>query len=197
MKEAILARHGETEFSLRGDVNGDPAVANELTAAGVDQARSLGRLIAGDEIDLCVTSEMRRAIATADAALEGRDVPRLVVPELNDIRFGGFEGGPLAAYRAWASGRGPTDLPPGDGESRAQTVLRYVLGFRVVIARPEERILVVAHSLPLAYVLSAAEGGDPKPAMAQVPYAEPYRVEADELERAVARLGAWAAAPAW
>ena len=70
-------------------------------------------------------------------------------------------------------------------------------GFRAVLDRPEQTILVVAHSLPIRYVLNAAAGGLPKPAMEQVPYAEPLPVSAAELRRAVERLETWALAPAW
>ena len=35
MDEVILARHGESELSVAGIVNGDPAVACALTETGV------------------------------------------------------------------------------------------------------------------------------------------------------------------
>src|ERR671938_213619 len=98
MERAILARHGESEFSARRYVNGDVTVAVALTERGVDEARRLGEEIAGDEIDVCVTSEFERTKQTAEIALAGRDVPRIVIPELNDPRYGEYEGGPLDAY---------------------------------------------------------------------------------------------------
>jgi broad specificity phosphatase PhoE len=196
VQQALLTRHAESEFSVRGLTNGDPELEVALTELGREQARHLGELLAGTSIDLCVVSEFQRAQETADLALEGCDVPRLVLPELNDIRFGEFEGRLLADYRAWARGHGPEDEVPG-GESRAESVRRYVAGFRAVVERPEQTILVVAHSLPIRYVLNAAAGGLPKPAMEQVPYAEPLPVSAAELTQAVERLETWALAPAW
>jgi probable phosphoglycerate mutase len=196
VQQALLTRHAESEFSVRGLTNGDPELEVALTELGREQARHLGGVLAGTTIDLCAVSEFQRAQETADLALEGRDVPRLVLPELNDIRFGEFEGRLLADYRAWARGHGPEDEVPG-GESRAESVRRYVAGFRAVLERPEQTILVVAHSLPIRYVLNAAAGGLPKPAMEQVPYAEPLPVSAAELTQAVERLETWALAPAW
>ena len=196
MKQALLARHAESEFSVRGLTNGDPELDVALTERGREQARHLGQQLAHTEIDLAVTSEFRRARETADLALEGRDVPRLVLPQLNDIRFGEFEGRLLKDYRAWARAHGPEDAVPG-GESRAESVRRYAGGFREILARPERTILVVAHSLPIRYVLNAAAGGLPKPAMEQVPYAEAFPVSAAELTQAVERLEAWTLAPAW
>jgi len=56
MDEVILARHGESELSVVGTVNGDPAVACGLTPAGEAQALRLGEQLAAVELDLCVTS---------------------------------------------------------------------------------------------------------------------------------------------
>jgi len=192
-----LARHGESDLSACGIVNGDPARACVLTDAGRAQARRLGELVAGEPFHLCVTSAFTRTQETADLALTGRDVPRLVVAELNDIRFGGFEAGAFDEYRAWARSASPTDVPPGDGESRAACVARYVRGFRTVLARPEPRALVVVHGLPIRYVLNALESRPPQPILEQVPYAEPFQLSAGELTDAVDRLEAWAEAPAW
>jgi broad specificity phosphatase PhoE len=193
----ILARHGESEFSLVGTVNGDPGVACPLTDSGERQARRLGELLADKEIELCVTSEFERVRQTADVALAGRDVPRLVLPELNDVRFGRFEGGTLADYRVWAAANEPTVEAPGGGESRSATVARYARAYRTILARSERTILVVAHGLPIRYVLNALQETDPAPLVEQVAYAEPYRLPRRELELAVERLERWSSAPAW
>ena len=42
MDEAILARHAESEYSVRGAINGDVAVPVALTERGREQARRLG-----------------------------------------------------------------------------------------------------------------------------------------------------------
>jgi probable phosphoglycerate mutase len=196
MERVILARHGESERSVGGLTNGDPSVRVGLTGVGREEARHLGRELAGDRIDLCVTSEFERARETADLALEGRDVARLVLPDLNDIRFGEFEGRPLTDYRAWAHSHGPLDVCPG-GESRAETVGRYVRAYRTILARPEDTILVVAHGLPVRYVLDAAAGRNPVAKIEQIPYAEPFRLSAQELETAVGRLESWCVNPVW
>jgi broad specificity phosphatase PhoE len=197
MNAIILARHGESELSVVGRTNGDPSTPCALTETGREQARRLGRLLRDDELGLCVVSEFQRAQETADLALEGREVPRLVLPELNDIRFGDFEGRALTEYRAWAHAHGPEEPAPGGGDSRAETVRRYIRAYRTILARPEDTILLVAHGLPVRYVLDAVAGRDPAAAVEQVPYAEPFRVNAADLSAAVGRLAAWAAAPAW
>jgi broad specificity phosphatase PhoE len=197
MDEVILARHGESELSLVGTVNGDPAVACALTATGREQARRLGELLADTELDLCITSEFERTRQTADLALAGRAVARLVLPELNDVRFGDFEGGSLANYRVWAAANDPTVDAPGGGESRAATVQRYVDAYRKILARPERTILVVTHGLPIRYLLNVLEGQTPTPLVAPIPYAEPFVLGHAGLHQAAESLEQWAARPVW
>jgi broad specificity phosphatase PhoE len=192
----ILARHAESEFSVRTSCNGDPSVAGGgLTEAGRQQARALGALLADDPIDLAAVTEFARTRETAELALEGRDVPVVVVRELNDIRFGSFEGRPLTEYRGWASTAGPADACPGGGESRASAAGRFARGLGAVLGRPEAVALVVAHSLPIRYVLGALLEQDPSAIVEAVQYAEPHRFSAAQVARAVERLERWAAAP--
>jgi probable phosphoglycerate mutase len=197
MREVILARHGESEYSVKHLMNGDPVTVVRLTDAGREQARLLGEALRDEEVDLCVTSEFGRTIETADIALEGRDVPRLVLRDLNDIRVGEYEGKTLQEYRDWAHAQSPTALPPGGDESRAATVQRYVRAFREIMDRDERVILVVAHGLPIRYILNAAEGTHPAPIVEQIEYATAYRLDRDTLETAIDALDTWGANPSW
>ena len=197
MESAILVRHGESVFSARGLATGSVDVRCPLSERGVEEARALADELSGDEIDLCVTSELERTRETADIALAGRAVRRIVLPELNDPLYGRFESGPLDAYRAWAVANDSATAPPGGGEPRQAIVARYAAGFRTILERPERVILVVTHSLPIAYVLMALSDRDPAPRVPMVEYAKKHTVTADELERAVLRLEAWRAAPTW
>ena len=196
MDSVLLARHGESVRSVDGRVNGDPRVPAGLTAAGRAQAQALGELFAGRPVDLAVTSAFPRTIETADIALAGRDVPRLVLDDLNDLVFGSFENASLAEYRAWVRAHGPEDAPPG-GESRAASVRRWVRGFRTVLERPERTVLVVSHGMPIRYLLAAADGAAPTALAEELGYAEPHELGAAELARALGTLAAWCAAPAW
>jgi broad specificity phosphatase PhoE len=161
MRRAFFARHGESEYSARELLNGDVAVSVSLTPAGVEQARRLGQSLRAEQLGLCVTTELERVRQTADLALDGREVPRLVVPELNDPLYGPFEGRTIEEYRGWATGAPSSESPGDGGESRHAIVERYVRGLRIVLERPEEALLVVAHSLPISYLLGALEGSSP------------------------------------
>ena len=197
MERALLVRHAESVFSARGIANGRVDVRCPLSARGKMQARTLAEDIADEDIDLCVTSELERTRQTADIALAERAVPRIVLPELNDPLYGSYEGGPLDAYVAWALANDSATEPPGGGEQRRKLVARYAAGFRRLLECPERTILIVTHSLPVAYVLMACAGLDPAPHVPLVEYAKIHLISARELAHAVARLEGWCAAPTW
>jgi broad specificity phosphatase PhoE len=195
MQRVLLIRHGESVFSAAGRLNGDLSVPGGLTPLGVEQAQALGEQLRDVPIDLVVTSELERAIQTADMATAGRDLPRLVISELNDPRYGPFEGGLLVDYRAWATAS-PSSAVPGDGgESRYSIIGRYTAAFRRVLALDEETAAVFAHSLPLAYAIAANDGEEPGARMPLVAYATPYEFTAEELQAIVDLLERWLAAP--
>lgn len=184
MDDVVLLRHGESETAAAGIVGGDSA----LTARGREQARAL----TGRAVDVCFTSPALRARETAALALEGRDVPQTVLPELADIEFGEFTGKPLPEYRAWIAAHDPAEAPSG-GESRVDTLRRFCRAYRLFLGRPEAHVLAVAHGL----TLSALTDDPPQPSVAGVPYGSSLTLTRAELAAAVARLERWCEAPAW
>jgi broad specificity phosphatase PhoE len=197
MEQALLVRHAESEYSVDLRLNGEVGANVGLTAHGEEEARRLRTELADEPIDLCVTSAFRRTMQTADLVLDGRSVPRLVVPELGDPRYGPYEGATLEEYRAWGDSATSDARPSDDGESRQEIVARYARALRILLARPEPTILVVTHSLPVAYALATRNGDLPQPRVPLVPHASVHRFSAEELERAAGALEAWVAAPTW
>jgi len=198
MRKLILARHGESAYSARGLVNGDPAARVGLTELGEEEARALGRTVAETPLELCFVTPFLRTRATAELALAGRRVPIEEIPGLGDPRAGRFEGRRLADYRTWAWSAGSREDAPGGGESRLAIVHRYAESYRAVLARPERTILAVVHALPIAYLLLAREGTPPRSKIGlEVRHAHPYLFTASELELALAVLDAWRESPTW
>ena len=193
MAALIIARHGESEYSRARLANGDPSVPVPLTPEGVEEARSLGREIAADPIEMCITSRFPRARQTADAALEGRSVRRSVDARWNDIVYGDFEGKPLDDFHRWAQTHELDEVVPGGTESRLGVVRRCHAALSDLTRAPEELTLVVCHELLVTYVLSANERRPPPPLPEEVGKAKPHHLSASELERAVAFLGDWLA----
>jgi broad specificity phosphatase PhoE len=195
MERLLLTRHA-LAVSNRGDGVASCSPPGEgLTPEGVEQGRRLAATLASEDVDLGVSTELRRTQETLSLALTGREIPRLVVPELNEIHFGSFDGRPLADYRAWAWHELPDVLAPGEGESRAQGAARFATGLRTLLARPEATILVVGHALMVRYVLDAVTGLAPAARMTPVEHAVAHRLAAVEVGEAARLLESWSHAP--
>jgi broad specificity phosphatase PhoE len=143
----LLARHGESLLNVAGLVNADPARDQGLSPLGEEEARDLGRQLAGIELDLVVTSRFPRTHQTAALALGGRDVPKLELPGLDDVRVGELEGKTIADYRAWKRDRPRSDPFPG-GESLDAAAARYGDAYRLRQARPPPGYRVKSHQIP-------------------------------------------------
>jgi broad specificity phosphatase PhoE len=159
MRLFVLLRHGQSELNVTGRVNGDPAVAVGLTAQGESEAAGLAVQLAGMHLDLCLHTRFGRTRATAKIVLEGRPVPLEVEPLLDDIDVGGLEGRTIDDYRAWKQEHTREDAFP-EGESLDDAARRYADAYERLLARPEQRILVVCHEIPVRYALNGASGSD-------------------------------------
>ena len=156
MDRLILARHAESVFNVRGVLNGDPSVPGGLTDEGRDQARRLGERLRYERIDLCVTTEFERTRETADVALAGRDVPRVVVAELNDPPNGELELRPYVELARWRESNGP-DMPiPGLDRTERDYFETAARGFRLLAERPEPTVLAILHGYVVAWITSGA-----------------------------------------
>ncbi len=195
METLLLARHAFAASNRDGGTASCTPPGEGLTPEGVEQGRVLAETIAGERIDLGVSTELRRTRETLELALAGREIPRIVLPELNEIHFGRFDGGPLDDYRAWAWSEAP-DLPaPGRGESRAEGAARFARGLRLLLARPERVVLAVGHALSIRYVVDAVDDLVPAARMAPVEHAAARRLSAVDVERAASVLESWSSAP--
>ena len=191
---ALLVRHGQSLFNVDNVVNGDPSLDRGLSPVGVEEGEELAHQLAGLSIDLCMVSEYRRAQQTADLALGSQIVPRVVDPDLDDIRIGELEGKTLQDYETWKRAHTRDDPFPG-GESLNDAARRYAGALERVLARNEETILVACHEIPVRYAVNAAAGSDRLDwPVHRVANATPYLFEAPALRRAVDRIRLLAAA---
>ncbi len=190
MRVFVLVRHGQSELNATQRVNGDPAVRVVLTEQGEAEAGALAVQLAGFELDLCVHTRFGRTRQTAEIALAGRDVPFEVEPLLDDIDVGELEGDTIDAYRTWKHAHGRGDPFPG-GESLDAAALRYVEAYERLLARPEQRILVVCHEIPVRYAVNAAAGSDELDGPAhEIRNCVPHLFDEEGLARATARIRA-------
>ena len=187
-------RHAHAASNATDCVSSTPP-GEGLSERGVGEALALREALAHEPVALGVATRLLRTQETLELALGGRDVPRIVLPGLDEIGFGAFEGGTLAEYRTWAWTNEPDVVCPGGGESRAHAAERIAGALDTLLARPEEVVVAVSHSLPIRYVLDAADGSFPAARIAHVAHAVPVVLDVDAVERSAETLRVWATAP--
>jgi broad specificity phosphatase PhoE len=185
MRLFVLARHGESTLNLARRVNGDPTRQVDLTEGGRFEAAQLGQQLQGLRLDACLHTRFARTAQTAAIALAGRDLDCEVEALFDDIDVGDLDGAPIEEYRAWKHGH-PREVPFPGGESLDDAARRYAEGFRRLLARPEERILLVTHEIPIRYALNGAAGSDSLDGPAhELRNATPFLFDDEGLQRAV------------
>lgn len=133
-----LVRHGESEANLAGLLQGQTHGA--LTAAGRDTAGRLGRALAGlsvsDRPTAILTSDLRRAVETAEIIAEALGVTPHLFPAAREWNVGVLDGLPASALvdAIQRSGLPAAEFAPSGGESLTQ--LR---------ARAEQTLAGLAH----------------------------------------------------
>jgi probable phosphoglycerate mutase len=188
MRLFTLVRHGQSELNATHHVNGDPAVPVALTEQGRQEAAALAVQLAGIALDLCIRTRFGRTHETAEIALAGRDVPLEVEPLLDDIDVGDLEGQTIDDYRAWKRTHTRADAFPG-GESLDAAALRYADAFAALLARSEQRILVVCHEIPVRYAVNGAAGSDELDGPAhEIRNCVPHLFDEHGLARSVSRI---------
>jgi 2,3-bisphosphoglycerate-dependent phosphoglycerate mutase len=165
MPNLILLRHGQSQWNLENRFTGWEDV--DLSEQGREEARQAGEKLRSMKIDVVYTSTLKRAVNTAQIALEaaGRaDLPLVMDPALNERNYGDLQGLNKAEtalkygdeqVHIW---RRSFDIrPPGDkGESLAMTIDRvspYYEQHIVADLRNGKNVLVVAHGNSLRSLL--------------------------------------------
>ena len=111
MDRLIVARHAESEYNVKGLIDAEPSSRQSpLTSRGTDQASSLAKRLAEDDMDLCVTSGTLRAVQTGEVVANSLSIPLLKTPLLDDPPAGDFEGGPVEAFAIWMNEHDPDTL---------------------------------------------------------------------------------------
>jgi broad specificity phosphatase PhoE len=184
----VIARHAHSTLNEAHRVNGDPSVEVLLTETGRLEAQRLGDQLANIPLDLAVHTRFGRTRETAAIALEGRPVPMVVEPLLDDIRVGDLEGREIVDYRAWKRAHTRADRFPG-GESLDEAARRYAQAFAQLARLGNEAVLVVCHEIPLRYALNAAAGSDELDAPEHdIANATPYLFTPEALAHSAERI---------
>jgi broad specificity phosphatase PhoE len=156
----LLARHGETDWNVQRRVQGHSDTP--LNETGRAQALALAETLEGAQLDAIYSSDLARALETAQVVAERKKLTVRIVPELRERNFGTWEGltdtevlerFPLAKSGSW-----------GDGETKEEMTVRVLLALRrIAAAHPGGRVLVVTHGGPVRSLLIelGLDGGGP------------------------------------
>jgi broad specificity phosphatase PhoE len=86
----LLVRHGVTDYNTNHRFAGFSDV--DLSEQGYRQVELLGERLAGEKIDAVYSSDLKRAVATARAAVNSHDIEITRRPELREMNYGVAEG---------------------------------------------------------------------------------------------------------
>jgi probable phosphoglycerate mutase len=146
----LLIRHAESTWNASGRWQGhaDPPLSDR----GRLQAESLSRSLAGESIDVLVSSDLIRAVETAAIVGAARGLRPTLNAEMRELSIGDWTGLTRTQIEARAADvlrdfeQGGSDVRPGGGESRREIRLRVRGAIaKLVAANPGRRLAVVTH----------------------------------------------------
>lgn len=160
-----LVRHGQSTWNLQRRVQGQQN-APELTDLGRAQASRAAAVIAGSGATLLLTSDLTRAVQTAEIIGRATGLRPMVTPLLREQGLGSLEGLTTDEAAAALAGVDLTDpdTPYGDGESRGDVLARFRLLMAappVTAALPDSRIVMVSHGDTIRIALAHLLGEHP------------------------------------
>ena len=158
-------RHGETDWNAASRVQGHTNIA--LNARGLLQAeRAAAALAQGDAPQCVYSSDLQRAMQTAQAVADATGAPLHAVPGLRERCFGRFEGHSFQELNErfpeeaeqWRR-RVPEWAPPGGGESLLAFRARILDAVNTLAAAHlGQHIVIVSHGGALDVLYRAATG---------------------------------------
>ena len=165
MSRLLLVRHGISEFNSTRRFAGYSDV--EMNAAGYEQVEKLRDRLASEKIDAVYSSDLKRAVATAEVICSGYQVDIVACPELREMNYGDAEGLTFQEinrrYPEMAKSIINFNLQlefPG-GESFEGFIERTIKFLdRLNAHAPSATILVAAHSGPLRVLVCSLLGID-------------------------------------
>ena len=137
----VFETHATSEDNEAGIATG--WLAGRLSEVGRQQARELGERRRDDGIAVVFTSDLGRAVETAEIAFAGSPLPLVPDERLRECNYGELNGRP----EPLADRASHIDVPYPGGESWRQAVERVAAFLRDLRRdRDGERVLVIGHS---------------------------------------------------
>ena len=143
MIQLVYETHSTSTHNEAGIATG--WLDGELSERGREQARALGERRRDDGLSVVYTSDLGRAIETADIAFAGSDLPRREDARLRECNYGELNGRPVVEIDALKPTRIDEPYPGGESYSR---VVERTRGFLADLLAEHDgrRVLLIAHA---------------------------------------------------
>lgn len=147
-KHLYVFRHGQTDYNKENRVQGQ---SNDLplNETGRQQAKALAERLKDINLEVIFSSPLKRAIETAEAISELKNIPIIIEPDLIETNLGEIEGLTIAEIdpKQMETWHGWSDIDfcfPG-GESKRSTKERIVNVMKKLVDTPYNTIAVSTH----------------------------------------------------
>lgn len=148
-RRVIFARHGQTEWNKEFRFQGRTNV--QLTEEGRLQAHALASRLSSWPPEVIYTSPLDRAVYTARTIADRHNLTPVILPELQEINFGGWEGQSIAMldkeqheiFARWRAD--PFFNPPSGAETWEKIYARLSRAVKIFLDGSYKRIAVISH----------------------------------------------------
>ncbi len=154
-----LTRHGETDYNIQHIVQGRK-INSDINSTGRNQSCVFFEKYRNVPFDCVYTSSLKRTHQSTEPFVES-GIKRIVMPDLDEMDFGSFEGscynGNIAEAFAsllnkWNSGE--YDIKAPNGESPQEVANRLQSAMQAILSKKENNILICLHGRAIRILLS-------------------------------------------
>lgn len=165
-KKIYLIRHGQTDYNLKGYVQGS-GVDSDLNQTGYNQAAKFFNFYKDIPFKKVYTSQLKRSIQSVQSFID-LGIPHEAYEGLNEINWGNKDGKEVSfsdntfywgMVKKWKEGE--LDFKPEGGESPLDLQIKQKKVIDIMLSRKEEdTILVCMHGRAIRILLSTILGQD-------------------------------------
>ena len=148
----IFIRHGQTDWNVRGKIQGSYDI--ELNETGIRQAIELSDKLTKHKYEFkkIYSSPQKRALNTAKILSDSSNIEYVVIDDLREINMGEWEGlswkevdeNYPTEYKEWKSNRRYTSPPK--GESYEDMLQRVIKALHKIINENKDDVVIITHS---------------------------------------------------
>ncbi|MDX9918276.1 MAG: histidine phosphatase family protein, partial [Gudongella sp.] len=153
-----LTRHGETVWNVEKRLQG--WMDSPLTENGIKGAEKLRDRLKNEGIDYIYTSDLKRAVSTAEIIRDDSKIEIELLEDLREIKFGDWEGELLQdikskyphEYNIYLSN--PKEYNLISGENIEELFERAYKALDFIVSSGHKRVLIVSHGVTIRAIIA-------------------------------------------